>query len=91
MAGVLRAAGGFSSRANSALVSGSPGLPLETAVEAVLAFPGVADGDAGDAFDRLLQRRGALFDLHLADHLVAPVQDPGLSPATGQFAGMPHL
>lgn len=35
---VLRAAGGFSSRANSALVSGSPGLPFGAAVEAVLAF-----------------------------------------------------
>ncbi|RYU14155.1 GNAT family N-acetyltransferase [Nocardioides iriomotensis] len=35
---VLRAAGGFSARANSALASGSPGVPFAEAVAAVCAF-----------------------------------------------------
>lgn len=35
---VLRAAGGFSARANSALASGSPGVPFPAAVAAVTAF-----------------------------------------------------
>jgi ribosomal protein S18 acetylase RimI-like enzyme len=35
---VLRAAGGFSARANSALASGSPGVPFRDAVTAVTAF-----------------------------------------------------
>ena len=71
---LLRAAGGFSGRANSALPAGDPGMPAQRAVDEVAAWysrRGLAPavhiatrlddgdpGDAGGAFDGLLAARG---------------------------------
>jgi N-acetylglutamate synthase len=67
---LLRAAGGFTGRANSALAAGGPGIPLEAAVEqarrwyaarglpAMIAVPFPLSGPADSAVDRYLARRG---------------------------------
>jgi N-acetylglutamate synthase len=67
---LLRAAGGFTGRANSALAAGDPGMPLAEAVEAVrgwyaarglppmIAVPYPAGRPRGGALDRQLARLG---------------------------------
>ena len=67
---LLRAAGGFTGRANSALAAGEPGLPLAHAVAAVrrwydarslpamICVPFPASGPAGTELDRLLASLG---------------------------------
>jgi ribosomal protein S18 acetylase RimI-like enzyme len=67
---LLRAAGGFTGRANSALAAGQPGLPLASAVDAVrrwydrrglppmISVPFPAGGPDGSELDQLLQRLG---------------------------------
>jgi len=66
---LLRAAGGFTGRANSALAAGDPGRPLPDAIDAVVAWyaslgqramiavPSAMTGPAGE-LDRLLDQRG---------------------------------
>lgn len=61
---VLRSAGGFSARANSALALGSPGLPLEAALDAVGEFyarrglPALAQVVVGSDDEAALERHG---------------------------------
>jgi N-acetylglutamate synthase len=61
---LLRAAGGFTGRANSALVIGDPGLPIADALDAVRAFytehrlPGRAQVVVDSAWDRALIEHG---------------------------------
>jgi len=60
----LRAAGGFTGRANSALVAGDPGVPFDSALELVSAFyaghrlPALAQVVLGTAEEQALRDRG---------------------------------
>jgi GNAT superfamily N-acetyltransferase len=60
----LRAAGGFTGRANSALVAGDPGVPFDSALEVVNAFyaghglPALAQVVLGTGEERALRDRG---------------------------------
>ena len=61
---LLRAAGGFTGRANSALAIGDPGIPLEDALDAVRSFyadhqlPARAQVVVDSTWDRLVSQRG---------------------------------
>jgi N-acetylglutamate synthase len=81
----LRAAGGFTGRANSALAAGDPGLPLAVAVErvrdwyrarglpAVIAVPYPAGAPERSELDRLLAGHGWALWSRPATVMVAPV------------------
>lgn len=92
---LLRAAGGFTGRANSALPLGDPGLPLEGAVAAVtrwyrarglppmIAVPLPLDGGSpGDRLEDLLSERSWVTRAGLSFVMVA---DPGALPAAGEL------
>jgi N-acetylglutamate synthase len=80
---LLRAAGGFTGRANSALAAGDPGRPVPTAVDAVrrwyaarglpamISVPYPIAGPAGSALDRELARLGWLIRADAATVMTA--------------------
>lgn len=91
----LRAAGGFTARANSALPLGSPGLPLPEAVDRVVEWYGrrglpariqVTTGDAAadEALDAALAARGWAAERHalMRTAALAPVADTGADTGT---------
>jgi N-acetylglutamate synthase len=95
---LLRAAEGFTGRANSALPLGDPGLPLPDAVDAVqrwygdrglrptVVVPHPMAGSGGDPFDRLLERRGWVIRPGAAVVMTAAASDvarTGMAPLAG--------
>jgi len=76
---LLRAAGGFTGRANSALVTGDPGLPLGAALHAVRSFyaerglPARAQVVVESASDRVLINQGWLDDRPLDSGVLVQV------------------
>lgn len=79
----LRAAGGYTGRANSALAIGSPGVPIPAALDVVRAFaaehgiPARVQVPVGSPWDRAVQAEGwALDEAHEAGALVAVLVAP---------------
>ncbi|WP_236795779.1 N-acetyltransferase [Amycolatopsis sp. GM8] len=79
----LRAASGFTGRANSALAIGDPGVPLPEAIDRVCDFshahgiPPVVQAISGSETERAIEAAGWLPDTgHAAGHLVAVLVGP---------------
>ncbi|OXM68148.1 MULTISPECIES: GNAT family N-acetyltransferase [Amycolatopsis] len=79
----LRAAGGFTGRANSALAVGDPGMPIGSALAAVCDFahahaiPPVVHVVAGSANERAIEAAGWVPNTgHAAGHLVSVLTGP---------------
>lgn len=77
----LRAAGGFTGRANSALVTGSPGIPLDDALNQVREFytarglPARAQVTVDSAYENEFARRGWHVVYHGAESVVVQVAE----------------
>ncbi|GHF23151.1 N-acetyltransferase [Amycolatopsis deserti] len=92
----LRAAGGFTGRANSALAVGDPGVPTGSALTAVCDFahahriPPVVQVVAGSANERAIEAAGWVPNTgHAAGHLVAVLTGP-LGARDGEVPVLPE-
>ena len=92
----LRAAGGFTGRANSALVVGDPGLPLLHALEAVTSFyaeqglPARAQLVVGSNWDDALIQHGWYDDRALEGGVLVQVASVATAPESGHLDEPEH-